>query len=90
MVRLVSLPLVDEIIENPLPRGTRASLKNIFYAKSLIQDAVLREAPQTKMLPETKQATLKMVRGEVDLHGIHRKRIMTKYLQHLDIHVLIA
>jgi hypothetical protein len=90
MVRLVSLPLVDEIIENTLPRGTRVSLKNIFYDKSLIQDVVLREIPQTKMLPEAKQATLKMVRGAFGLHGIHRKRIMTEYLQHLDIHVLIA
>jgi 4,5:9,10-diseco-3-hydroxy-5,9,17-trioxoandrosta-1(10),2-diene-4-oate hydrolase len=90
LVRLVSLPLVGEVMENPSLRGTRASLKNIFYDHSLIQDGVLREILRTRRLPGAKQAVLKMVRGAVGLRGVHRKWIMTEHLKHLNVPVLIV
>ncbi|MDA0987895.1 MAG: alpha/beta fold hydrolase [Chloroflexi bacterium] len=90
LVRVMSLPLVGEIMESPSLRGTRASLKNIFYDHGLIQDGFLQEIYRTRRLPGAKQAALKMVRGAVGLRGVHKKWIMTENLKHLNIPVLIV
>ena len=89
-VRFISLPLVGEILESPTLRGTRASLKNIFYDHSLIDDGLLYEIYRTRMMLGAKQAMLKMIRGAVGLCGVHNKWIMTEHLKALDIPVLIA
>ncbi len=51
-VRLMSLPLVREILDNPSLRGTRTSLKNIFYDHNIIQEGVLREIYRTRICLE--------------------------------------
>ena len=89
-VRIVSLPLVGEVLERPSLGGTRASLKNILYNHSLIQDGFLQEIYRTRKLPGAKQAVLKMIRGAVGLRGVHKQWIMTEHLKNLDIPVLIV
>ena len=89
-VRIASLPLVGEVLQNPSLRGTRASLKNIFYNHSLIQDGFIQEIYRTRKLPGAKQAELKMIRGAVGLRGVHKQWIMTEHLKHLNIPVLIV
>ena len=89
-VRIASLPLVGEVLQNPSLRGTRASLKNIFYNYSLIQESFLEEIHRTRKLPEAKQAVLKMIRGAVGLRGVQKQWIMTEHLKNLDIPVLIV
>ena len=89
-VRIASLPLVGEVLQNPSLRGTRASLKNIFYNHSLIQDGFLHEIYRTRKLPGAKQAELKMIRGAVGLRCVHKQWIMTEHLKHLNIPVLIV
>ena len=89
-VRMVNLPLVEEVLEIPSLRGTRASLKNILYNHSLIQDGFLQEIYRTRKLTGSKQAVLKMIRGAVGLRGVHKQWIMTEHLRHLNIPVLIV
>ncbi|MFH1560122.1 MAG: alpha/beta fold hydrolase [Chloroflexota bacterium] len=89
-VRMMSLPLLGELLESLSLRGTRASLRNIFYDHSLIQDGFLQEIHRTRRLPGAKQAALKMIRGAVGLRGLHKQWIMTEHLKHLNIPVLIV
>ncbi|MQF48731.1 alpha/beta fold hydrolase [SAR202 cluster bacterium AC-647-N09_OGT_505m] len=89
-VRFASLPLVGEILQTPSLRGTSASLKYIFYNHSLIQEGFLHEIYRRRKLPGAKQAELKMIRGAVGLHGVHKQWIMTEDLRHLDIPILIV
>ena len=89
-VRIASLPLVGEVMEHPSLRGTRASLKNIFYNHSLIQDGFLQEIYRTRKLPGAKQARLKMIRGAGGLRCVHKPWQMRAHLKRLNIPVLIV
>jgi len=77
-------------LEHPSLMETKASLKNIFYNHSLIQDGFLQEIYRTIKLPGAKQALLKMIRGAVGLRGVHKQWIMTQHLKDVNIPVLIV
>ena len=88
-VRLVSLPLVGDIVESTSLRGTRTMLKNIFYDHNLIGDDLVYELHRTRRMPGSKRAILKTIRGEVGLNGLRRKWIMVERLKDLVAPVLI-
>ena len=89
-IRALSLPLVGELIENPSPRNTRVLLKRIFYNPSLVQDSLIREIHRTRVLPGSKRAILRIIRGAIGLRGLHSKWIMVNELEQLNSPVLIV
>ena len=89
-LRAMSLPLVGELIENPSPRNTRVLLSRIFYNPSLVQESLIREIYRTRIMPGSKRAVLRIIRGAIGLRGIHSKWIMTNELEQLNSPVLIV
>lgn len=89
-IRAMSLPLVGEIIENPSPRNTRLLLKRIFHDPSLAPDSLIREIHRTRVLPGSKRAILRIIRGAIGLRGLHSKWIMTDELEQLNSPILIV
>ena len=89
LIRVLSIPVIGEILENPSLRRTRAYLKSVFYNQKLVQNGILNEIHRTRNSPGAKEATLKMIRGTLGLRGIHDEWIMTEHMKNLDIPVLI-
>ena len=89
-IRAMSLPLVGELIENPSPRNTRALLKRIFYNPDLLQESLIRELLRTRILPGSKRAVLRIIRGSIGLRGLHSKWMMADELGQLNSPVLLV
>ena len=89
-IRAMSLPVVGELMENPTPRNTRMLLKRIFYNPGLVQESLIREIYRTSVIPGSKRAFLKIIRGSIGLRGIHSKWIMADELEKINSPVLIV
>ncbi|MBF8267490.1 MAG: putative hydrolase or acyltransferase of alpha/beta superfamily [Dehalococcoidia bacterium] len=89
-VRLLSLPLAGEILEDTSLRGTGAMLRRIFYDRSFVQEGLLQELHRTRRMPGAKEAVLKTVRGAVSLRGLRKEWVMVEALKSLDAPVLIV
>ena len=89
-LRAMSLPMVGELIENPSPRNTRVLLKRIFHNPALVQESLIREIYRTRVMPGSKRAVLKIIRGAIGLRGLHSKWIMADELGELNSPVLLV
>ena len=89
-IRAMSLPVVGELMENPTPRNTRMLLKRVFYNPGLVQESLIREIYRTSVIPGSKRAFLKIIRGSIGLRGIHSKWIMADELEKMNSPVLIV
>lgn len=89
LIRVLSIPVIGDILDNSSLRRTRSYLKSVFYNQKLVQNGILQEIHRTRNLPGAREAALKMIRGTVGLKGIHKKWIMTERLKGLNMPVLI-
>ena len=69
-LRVSSVPVLGEVINNP-PIVTRRNLvKSIFYEYRPVLDDVIDEVIEARNLPETKRAVLKAVRATIGVGGV--------------------
>ncbi|MBI4301731.1 MAG: alpha/beta fold hydrolase [Chloroflexi bacterium] len=69
MLRLLSLPLVGEILARPRRSGVRWLLKTMFYNPDLVSEELVEAIYQMRRQPEAKQALLRSLREGASLTG---------------------
>ncbi|MBI2856629.1 MAG: alpha/beta fold hydrolase [Chloroflexi bacterium] len=89
-LRIISLPLIGDVLEPTSLRGARALLRNIFYDRSLVQDGLVQELYHARSMPGAKRAVLKTIRGAVNMGGLKQEWVMAKQLNELQAPTLIV
>ena len=75
LVRLISLPLIGELLTRPSRKGTFQLLKTYFYDSTLITDELVEMVYQLASLPGAQKSFLSCLRSGVNLLGFRTTTI---------------
>lgn len=75
MLRLVTLPIVGELLKRPGRRDARQVAQACFYNPRLIADEDVEVYYQRSLLPGAKEALLSIVRASVDVRGFRESLV---------------
>lgn len=89
-LRLMSVPLLGEVMSVPSRRNVRALLKIIFYDPDAIPPDIIEEMYGYRKSPGAKKAVLKALRSGVSLAGLHKSLLMHEKAKALHLPTLIA
>lgn len=89
-VRLVSLPLIGNVMESSNMIVTRLMLMKVFHDDSFITHELLDELHRSRSMPGAKNAVLRVLRRTVSLGGVRREYVLTQELSKLEIPVLLV
>ncbi|MBI4234624.1 MAG: alpha/beta fold hydrolase [Chloroflexi bacterium] len=79
-VRLTSVPLLGELLEQPTLGGARTMLKNVFYDPHFATNGLAQELYRTRASPGAKAAVLASVRHGVNLLGVKDSMVLLHQL----------
>ena len=87
-LRLISIPVVGELIYKPHMIGKAAIIKRIFFRPPTILDDIMPEMLRVRCLPHAPQVMLRSVRSGVNLLGLRPKHKLLHRLRDLPVPVL--
>jgi 4,5:9,10-diseco-3-hydroxy-5,9,17-trioxoandrosta-1(10),2-diene-4-oate hydrolase len=82
-LRIISVPVLGELIYKPRMIGKAAMIKRIFFSPPAILDDILPEMLRVRCLPHAPRVMLKSVRSGVNLLGLRRKHNILHRLRDL-------
>ena len=82
-LRIISVPLLGELIYKPHMISKTAMVKRIFFRPPAILDEILPEMLRVRCLPHAPQVMLRSVRSGVNLLGLRRKHHIVNRLRDL-------
>ena len=87
-LRLLSVPVVGEIIYNPWVHNTVGMSKQLFYDPQAFPKDVLEELDRVQSMPGATRAALRSIRSSIDYRGMMDRRLVTKRLDSLGVPLL--
>ncbi len=88
-LRLASLPIMGELLQNPSLRNTTVLMKSIFYDPAALHDGMFQELMRVRNLPGAKRAVLKSIRSSINLWGLRKHLLVLRILKDLKMPHLI-
>ncbi|MCH7745939.1 MAG: alpha/beta fold hydrolase [Chloroflexi bacterium] len=88
-VRLVTLPVLGHILENPRVGGTRFMLNNVFYDRSFASQDLLDELYRCRKMPGATRAVVRILRNTVSLRGVRKEYLLLDELKHLTLPLMV-
>lgn len=82
-VRLVTLPVLGSILENPRVGGTRFMLNNVFHDRSFASQDLVDELYRCRKMPGATQAVVKILKNTVNLWGVRKEYLLLDELKRL-------
>ncbi len=89
-LRLMSVPLLGEVMSVPSRGSVRALLRTIFYDPNAIPPEIIEELYGYRKSPGAKEAVLKALRTGVNLTGLHKSHLMFQKAKALRLPTLIV
>ena len=89
-LRLMSVPLLGEVLEPSTAKGTEAMLRVVFSRRDLITHELVDELTRTRTSPGAKRAVLRMLRHGVGFGGVRRRVRLRDQLPGLSAPVLVV
>ena len=89
-VRLVSLPLLGQILESTRVGGTKYMLYNVFEDQSFVTDELLEDLYRSRKMPGAKEAVVRTVQETVNLFGVRSKWVLLDALKSLKVPLLLV
>ena len=87
-LRLISVPVLGELIYKPHLISKAAMVKRIFFRPPAVLDEILPEMLRVRCLPHAPQVMLRSVRAGVNLMGLRREHHIVDRLRDLPIPLL--
>ncbi len=88
-LRLMTLPIIGEVLATPTRTTTKNLLKQILYDTSLIKPTLVETIYQFRKEPGNKTALLAILRTGVSLKGLHPELIFMDRLSEIKVPVLL-
>ncbi len=82
-LRLLSVPVVGEIIYNPWVHNTVGMSKQLFYSPRSFPQDVLEELDRVQSMPGATRAALRSIRSSIDYRGMMDRRLVIDRLESL-------
>ncbi len=87
-LRLISIPVLGELIYKPRMISKAAMTKRIFFRRPAILDEILPEMLRVRCLPHAPQVMLRSVRSGINLLGLRREHHIVDRLRNLPVPLL--
>jgi pimeloyl-ACP methyl ester carboxylesterase len=81
--RLVTLPVLGSILENPRIGGTRFMLNNVFHDRSFASQDLVDELYRCRKMPGATSAVVRILKNTVNLWGVRKKYLLLDELKRL-------
>ena len=82
-LRLLSVPIVGEIIYNPWMHNTVGMSKQLFYSPRSFPQDVLKELDRVQSMPGATRAALRSIRSSIDYRGMMDRQLVVHRLDSL-------
>ena len=89
-LRLPSLPVIGELMNNGPVDSTGFMLRKALFDKSLATQELITELRRTNSLPGAREAVLKIIRNFISLWGVKRRYVRARELRRLEMPLLIV
>ena len=89
-LRVMSLPLLGELLEGPTHRSAKAMMRLVFGPRKEYPEELFQELVRTRSLPGGRDAVLKSLRQGVDIFGMKRRYRLLHRLQELQMPLMIV
>ena len=89
-LRVMSLPLLGELLEGPTHRSAKAMMRLVFGPRKEYPEELFRELVRTRSLPGGRDAVLKSLRQGVDIFGMKRRYRLLHRLRELQMPLMIV
>lgn len=89
-VRLVTIPLLGEVLESSKVGGTKYMLHNVFHDSSFVTQDLLEELSRSRKMPGAKQVVIRSIRNTVSLMGLRREYVLVDELSRVKAPVMVV
>ena len=89
-LRLVSIPLLGEVLERRKGGGTKLMLYNVFRDSGFVTQDLLDELYRSRQMPGAKEAVVRVIRNTVSLKGVRREYVLTDELSRVKAPVMVV
>lgn len=89
-LRVMSLPLLGELLEGPTHRSAKAMMRLVFGPRKEYPEELFQELVRTRSLPGGRDAVLKSLRQGVDIFGMKRRYRLLHRLRELQMPLMIV
>ena len=89
-LRIMSLPLLGEVMEGPTHRSAKTMMKLVFGPRKEYPEALFEELIRTRSLPGGRDAVLKSLRVGVNVLGMKREHRLLDRLRELQMPLMIV
>lgn len=89
-LRVMSLPLLGELLEGPTHRSAKAMMRLVFGSRKAYPEDLFQELVRTRALPGGRDAVLRSLRQGVDLFGMKRRYRLLHRLRELRMPLMIV
>ncbi len=89
-IRLVSLPILGNILESSQVGGTKFMLKGVFYDERFVSEELLQELYRSRQMPGAKEAVIRSVKYGVSLFGMRKRVLLNGHIKGLKPPLLLV
>lgn len=89
-LRVMSLPLIGELLEGPTHRSAKAMMRLVFGPRKEYPEALFQELVRTRSLPGGRDAVLKSLREGVNIFGIKKPHRQLHRLRDLEMPLMVV
>ena len=89
-IRLVSVPLLGEVLESSKIGGSRFMLKHVFHDPSFATPELVDELYRSHRMRGAKEAVVRVIRRTVSLLGVRDEYVLTDRLESLPIPTMVV
>ena len=89
-LRLVSLPILGDLLESSSVGGTKFMLYKVFHDRSFATEELVEELFRCRRMPGAKEAVVRVIRNTINLLGVRKEHILVDKLESLKLPVMIV
>ena len=89
-LRLVSLPILGDVLESSSVGGTKFMLYKVFHDRSFATEELVEELFRCRRMPGAKKAVVRVIRNTINLLGVRKEHILVDKLECLKLPVMIV
>ncbi len=89
-VKLVSVPLLGQLLESSKLGGTKFMLYNVFHDRSLVSPELLEELYRSRQMRGAKEAVVRVIHNTVNMRGVRDDFVLIDELKDLPMPTMVV
>ena len=89
-LRLVTLPILGDLLESSRVGGTRFMLYKVFHDRRFATEELVEELFRSRRMPGAKEAVVRVLRNTVNILGVRKEYVLVDNLASLKLSVMVV